>query len=718
MSTTKIRAFLPAVVLCLFPAFATATTNDGDRKSISIARTHSPPVIDGQIDDQEWADATLIKDFHQTVPIDGGLPTEQTIVRISYDDDFLYVSARMEDSNPEGIRATQMIQDKFFFSDDRFWFMLDSFNSKRNDYLFQVNPNGIRRDALRENNSRFIDEWSTIWMAQSSIDETGWSTEMAIPFKSISFDPDSDTWGINFGRAVMSKQEFVIWSSQDRQDWPAYGGEATGFEGMEQGLGLDIVPSISTNAHQDLVLSRTNSEFEPSLDVRYRITPSLSATFTFNTDFSTAEIDDQQIAFDRFSLFFPEKRDFFLQDAGIFEFGNINTNGRPFFSRRIGLSEDGQAIDIKMGAKQTGRLGDFSVGALAIRQVVYGAQEEKDFIVARGSMNVKEESQIGFILTDGDPTSSESNSVLGIDYLYRNSDGPWGQIVTGNFWVQQSDSSDLQGDDMAIGLQLEMPNDRVRPYFSGQEIQKNFNPALGFINRTGIRRYSSGIRYRTRPDEGYWRTVNQRLDFTQVTDMNNNVLSEYTRIRPFGLQSHGNDFWSLDFERNREVVLKDFNLFGRLNIPVGDYEFDRVRAELFSGNQRPISVVLSVQDGEFFNGDRLRKLVEIQWRQSAHFSLSARFEENDVDLPSGSFTSHLASLRTDVAFNSEWSWSTLMQYNNSAEAFGINSRLRYTPEAGQEMILVFNHNADVGIDNRLTSVANDLNLKASYTFRY
>jgi len=202
---------------------------------------------------------------------------------------------------------------------------------------------------------------------------------------------------------------------------------------MEQGLGLDIVPSVSVSQSRDLVLGENESNFEPSLDARYRITPSLSAILTINTDFSTAEVDAQQISLDRFSLFFPEKRDFFLQDAGIFEFGNIDTNGRPFFSRRIGLSETGEPIGIDGGVKLTGRIKSFNIGALAIRQEANGNVTAKDLMVARASMNVLDESAVGFIMTNGDPTSNESNSLVGVDFLYRNSDGPFGQIVTGNF---------------------------------------------------------------------------------------------------------------------------------------------------------------------------------------------------------------------------------------------------------------------------------------------
>ena len=715
--TISARILVAASLLLLATEAAAVYTVNGERKSFAIQKTDSPPVIDGKLDDAVWKTTAAIDDFHQTVPTDGAAPTEQTIVRVTYDDEYLYIAANLRDSEPRAIRAKQMIQGKFFYSDDRFWVTLDSFNNKRNDYFFQVNANGIRRDALRENNARFIDEWAAIWLAESRVHEDGWATEIAIPFKSISFAPGSDTWGINFGRGIVRKQEFNLWSSHERQDWPAYGGEVTGIEEIEQGLGLDVVPSINVSQRRDVVAGDDNNGFEPSLDVRYRITPSLSATLTLNTDFSTAEIDERQVALDRFSLFFPEKRDFFLQDAGIFEFGNIDTNGRPFFSRRIGLSEDGQAVGIDGGIKLTGRVGDFNVGALAIRQEASDDVSARDLFVARGSYNVLDESAVGVIVTHGDPTSNASNSVVGVDFLYRDSSGPFGEIMTGRFWAQQSDSSDLDGDDRAFGMLLEIPSDKLSAYVGGQYIEENFNPALGFVNREGIQRAEAGTRYRYRPKQGFWRAVNAEVDAHRVTDMDGKLLSQMFRFRP-SIYSNRDDFLFIDFESHKEVVLENFDLFDRLLVPAGDYRFNRVRAEIATGMQRPLRLVLSVQDGGFFGGDRLEKFVEVQWRQSAHLFLGLAFTENVVDLPSGSFTSHLASLSSDIAFNSRWSWSNVVQYDNTADVAAFNSRLRYIPEAGKEVIFVLNHGSDVGPDNRLSSTQSDLNLKLSYTFRY
>jgi hypothetical protein len=331
---------------------------------------------------------------------------------------------------------------------------------------------------------------------------------------------------------------------------------------------------------------------------------------------------------------------------------------------------------------------------------------------------VLDESAIGFIMTHGDPNSNESNSVAGVDFLYRNSDGPFGEILMGQVWAQQSQSSGVTGDDQAFGASVEIPSDKLAVWLRGQYIEENFRPALGFVNRTGIRQLETGARFRIRPEDSIWRAVNFRTDFYRVTDMDGVVLSQAIGLEPISLYSHRDDYIFIRAERSTERVRQDFKLFGRLNVPLGEYRFDRVKAQIETGKQRPLSLILSVEEGGYFGGDRLEKAVELQWRQSAYFSMGLSFIENEVDLPGGSFTSHLASFRTDVAFNSKWSWSNFLQYDNSADVYGFNSRLRYLPEAGQELVLIFNNGGVVDAENRYSSTYSDLNLKISYTFRY
>ena len=722
MTRKVIRNCLACFLVCsTSPVFAVGDA-DG-MKSFSITRTDVPPIIDGQIDDPAWKHATVVEDFHQIEPQYREDPTEKTIVRIMYDDDYLYVSADLQDSEPDKIVATQLIQGNSIWADDRFHIILDSFNSKRNDYMFSTNANGVRREALRETNSRFLLDWTTIWKTMSARSERGWTVEMAIPFKSISFDPNSDTWGVNFGRWVIRKREFQSWSSNERHWWAADAGEMSGMEGIQQGLGLDIVPTVNVIQQRDHLTGNEELDVEPSLDLLYKITPSLNAALTINTDFSAAEVDQQQVALDRFSLFFPEKRDFFLQDAGIFEFGNLTGNGRPFFSRRIGLSATGTPIGIDVGGKLTGRTGIFNVGLLGVRQEAStDANDEivsaKDLLVGRASANVLSESQLGFIVTDGDPTSNDSNSLIGADFQYRDSGGFFGETSLGYLWYQETESPGKNDENKAFGAVYQVPSDRVDFRIGALEIQDNFTPALGFVNRRGIRQYDLTVRYRTRPKTGRWLTVDNTIQTFLVTDVNGGVLSRLNRIRPVEFFTHDNDSVFVEWKQSYERVINSFPLFGRLDIPAGDYEFDRYRIELKTGNQRPVSVTLAFEDGGFFGGDRRETFLDFQWRQSAHLFIGLGFSQNAVTLPSGTFTSHLGRLRTDVAFNSRWSWSTFIQYDNVSENVGVNSRLKYEPVAGREMLFVMNHGSGITPENRFINENTGLVLKVSYTFRY
>ena len=371
-------------------------TNDAGRKRLEIVRTELAPKIDGVLDDEIWKTATLISDFHQFQPVDHGEPSERSEFYIAYSERYFYVAARLYDSDPSAISARQMVQGGNMQFDDAFEFILDTFNNGRTGYQFQVNPNGIRREGVFDQPNNLNRDWTGIWQVESKVDDEGWTAEVAIPFNTLNFDPETEEWGFTIARTIARKQEEIAWSSFNRNINPTTTGLITGITDIRQGIGLDIIPSIAMARAKDNVTGIGDDRVDPSLNVFYKITPNLTGALTLNTDFSATEVDNRQVNLSRFSLFFPEKRDFFLQDVDIFSFGglggggnfNNNQNGIPFYSRRIGLSSSGQAVDIDAGLKMTGRVGEWNVGALAVQQGDTSALDGQSLFVGRAAMNV------------------------------------------------------------------------------------------------------------------------------------------------------------------------------------------------------------------------------------------------------------------------------------------------------------------------------------------
>ena len=466
------------------------TTTDG--KEVRVVRVDEVPIIDGKIDEAVWDQAEVLTDFHQSRPIEGAEPSEPTEVFLLYDDDALYIAARMYDSEPDRIAAPTVRHGQGLGRDDRIVIILDPFHTGRGAYRFETNANGIRHDALYDSISSFESAWTVIWESAADYFEGGWEAEMAIPFKTLSFDPTTDAWGFNFGRGIRRRGEEIAWVSRNRSYNASILGTATGLTGMDQGVGLDVVPSVTLNQQRTFDPSGSDFNFEPSLDVFYKITPSLNASLTLNTDFSATEVDDRQVNLTRFSLFFPEKRDFFLNDSDLFTFGRIDeinneassraaaNNGRPFFSRRLGLSGTGQPVDLEYGGKLSGRIGRWNVGALAIRQDAFESIDASNVLVGRVSANVLNESSVGMIFTSGDPNTNLDNSVVGLDFRYLNTRFANGKVLEADAWYQQSDTDGLEGDDASYGIGFRVPaNAGWRGGINHKQIQANFNPALG-----------------------------------------------------------------------------------------------------------------------------------------------------------------------------------------------------------------------------------------------
>lgn len=727
-----------AVVLSMFLPLSVGAQPDRseaarERKTVRVVRTATPPVLDGILDEAEWRGAGYVDDLEQVQPVEHAEPFERTEIFLLYDDDALYVGARLYDTEPELITANVMRQNSWIVPDDSFYVTLDPFNTGRAGFFFGTNPHGVRYDGTYRNVSEIDDNWDGIFNAAAGYFEDGWIAEFAIPFKTLSFDPNIDGWGLNFSRSVPRKNERIAWSSRNRSWDPSVSGLAVGFEGIEQGAGLDIVPSATYKHIRSFSTSESDSDFEPSLDVFYKVTPSLNASLTINTDFSATEVDDRQVNLTRFSLFFPEKRDFFLREEDIFDFGRIGArngngsisaaereNGRPFFSRRIGLGLGGQAVDLEYGGKLSGRVGRWEIGALSIRQDAFAGIEAEALSAVRVKANLVGEQTLGFVFTNGNPTSNDDNMLAGFDYVYRNSRLPGGRTLEAFTWYQQSDTEGLASDDAAFGLGMTIPSTRgFRGGFAAREFQRDFNPGLGFLSRRNVRDYSGHLAYTHRPAGGRWQSIYTGVEGQRIESIDGGLQSQLARVTYAALTNQTGDSISVRSNLQREVLDAPFEISPGIEIPVDAYSFDNFGVELSTSRFRKVSGGLAVYSGDFYDGAREQVSVDLRWQPSPRFAASIGYDVNYIELPAGDFETRLTTANLDLVFSSTLSWVNLLQYDNVSDTIGLSSRLHWIPEAGREMYFVINHTVeDFDLDDRFESLNSDAALKVNYTFRF
>lgn len=736
------RLFL---VLCLLHVSIVAASQDQTpaAKQLTALRVTQAPIIDGHLNEPIWQSAVPIGDLVQIRPNDGTPISERTEVYVLFDDDALYIGARMWDSAPDRIIANIMKQGSGLAEDDRLAVVVDPFNTGRNGYRFEVNANGVRNDMLYQNN-RMQSEWTVIWDAAASTDTEGWIAEIAIPFKTLPFNANIDSWGFNISRAIRRKGEEAVWVSRNRTWNPSIVGSLEGLTGMDQGIGLDVVPSLSLVNRKIFAPADSLTKLEPTLDAYYRITPSLSGSMTINTDFSATEVDDRQVNLTRFNLFFPEKRDFFLNDADLFEFGRIGQagvsesirsvsragqeNARPFFSRRLGLSALGTPVDLEYGGKLSGRIGAWTLGALAVRQDEFVQPDgtiiaASDALVGRVTADVLTESSIGIVATSGNPTSNLNNSLVGMDFTYLNTRLPGNRVLEHEIWYQQSHTEGLNGEDHAFGIGLRMPNaEGLRGGLGYKELGQNFNPGLGFVSRVGVRDMVAEFGHTSILQTQWMQSAFIGADANRVESLDGSLQSQIVALRPLELETRARDMLKLIYTANDEVVARPFTVYrdsaGSVVVPVGRHEFDDHGFEVESAKQRRYTGKFVYRAGEFYDGERLNLGGEVSWKQSRHFTVKLAYDWNDIELPQARFITRLMRTTAEVGITSNLAWTTLLQYDNVSEIFGVHSRLHWIPRAGREVLLVANRGfQDMDNDNSFQSVNSELALKLSYTLR-
>ena len=709
------------------------------RPSAAAVRINSSeaPAIDGDLSDPVWAKATVIDKFTQKQPNPGAEPTERTVLRILYDENNLYFAVYNYDSTPNEIISRSMQRDGPLYTADSFVIQLDPGQTRRNAYSFEVGASGGRTDELELNNTVELTQWDTLWTAQVRRVPDGWTAEVAIPFRDLSIQDDNGDWGFDFSRRIRHKNERVYWSGFNPTlafTDISQNGNLTGISNVNRGVGLDIQVYGALRLKRDPQVPGDNASLSVTggLNAFYKITQSLTGTLTINPDFSDAPLDVRQVNTTRFSLFTPETRDFFLQDAAAFEFGGHNfqrnyndrasNNGRPFFSRNIGLV-NGTPVSIIAGGKLSGDYGGFGIGALTVMTDQTPTTPEQVLSVARITHPIFTESKFGIVFTNGDPTGKTKNSVAGADFQYLDTHFMGNKIVSADAFYDRSFSSKV-GDDDSVALALGYPNEPWGGDFVFKQIGENFQPALGFVNRTGIRQYIGSFTNLNRYRGTYLNQLEFDTNYEFITDLHDRLESRYNDIT-MRLASTPGDEISFKLIRNTEIVpiRRGFNLPGGVPILPGSYDWINgyMRFRTFDG--RPLALETEITCCSFYNGDSVHWKVALNYRPNAYFELLPSYELTSIQLPTGNTDIHLLALEAIFNFIPDMSLDIQGQYDNISANFAFLARYRWEYEPGNEIFVSFAQGAIITGENffqgqRFAAQRSLLSIRLGHTFRF
>ena len=694
--------------------------------------------IDGVLDESIWKNTPNIGDLIQREPRPGQPPTERTDVRLLRDSDFLYIGITAYDSEPDKVIGTQMARDGSLSSDDRISILLDTFRDQRNAFYFSTNPVGALLDGLAFGNQDLNTNWNAIWDLRTKRTEDGWVAEIAIPFKSLSFPENRSVWGFNLSRSIHRKLEENRWSGARLETdflQMSEAGEITNMTDLNQGIGLDVRPFLAASWLKERDVGETTTKLEPGLDVFYNITPSLKLTGTINTDFGETEADARQINLTRFSLFFPEKRSFFLEDVGVFDFastgpqppGGIPGAGAdvyPFFSRRIGLL-NGEEVPLDVGLKLTGKVSNTDVGFLGVRTGDTDFVEAKNFFVGRFKQNLFEQSYVGGIFTDGNPSPDLTGRTYGADTRLATSKflgGPRNFVV--NAYGLRADNPDTSGDDLSYGFSARYPNDLWDGMVVVREIQENFDPGIGFVQRKNVRMYRIAGSYNPRPDDflGIQQMFHD-IYYTRFERLDNGLL-ESSELYITPLDWHFNSGDSLhalaDWIHGFERLFEPFEIWPGVVLQPGDYKTNRFKSVFSSASKRPLQGSVVFSWGDFWSGSAEQLSVSGTFKIPPWFTISANANHTFARLPEGNFTAQILTGRINFAVSPRLSFSNLIQYDNRSRNLGWQSRMRWTVKPGSDLFVSFNQGwINEGSGNlRLRTADTKLSAKFQYTFRF
>jgi hypothetical protein len=701
-----------------FSPARTAAPQSAAPPSARAIRVTQPIKVDGVLDEEAWRQAATIGPLMQADPAEGATPSEDTEVRVLYSVSTLYIGVLCRDRTPSAIVSTHLTRDADLESDDTVLIVVDPFFDHRNGFFFQVNPAGARVDGQVANNSEDTSrDWDGIWEASARITPDGWVAEIAIPFKTLRFKPGQTTWGLNVERVIKRHNEKDRWAAPRRDMWAtnlSEAGRLEGIEGIHQGRGLDIRPYLSGGEQN------SDGKLQAGLDVFKNLTPNMNASVTVNTDFAETEADARQINLTRFPLFFPEKRAFFLEGAGVFDVAATNSESvLPFFSRRIGLLA-GQEVPILLGTKIVGRQSNYNIGVLDVqtRDSADGATSGQNLLAARVSRNLFRQSWIGAIVTRGNPAGTGDNSLVGVDAQFATSTFHGDKNLSSSFFLLRTDDEATNTSDYSVGWNVDYPNDLWNVSWGMRQIGENFRPALGFVPRTGIRRYSPGFEFSPRPGRWGIRQFQFQMEPVVVTDMHNVVQTWDVYTTPAGVELESGDRFEFNVIGQYERLTEPFEIVDGVVIPIASYRMTRWGVQAETADKRPWVGRVEFSWGDFYGGTLRELQLGLTLKPSTHLQFGVELEQNNVTLREGTFQTRVVSVQADYNLSTDVSWANLVQYDSESRIMGVQSRFRWILRPGNDLFLVLNRGwLRRELDDRFLPRFDKGSVKLQYTFR-
>jgi Domain of unknown function (DUF5916)/Carbohydrate family 9 binding domain-like len=718
------RRLVPAagILLWMMPgiAHASAAQSPAPRApataptTLQAIRISAPLRVDGRIDETMYATAPPISDFIQMEPKGGEPATEKTEVWVFFDQDNVYVAMRVWESRPDLMVANEMRRDSNNIRmGDCVAFSFDTFHDGRNAFQFEVNPLGARVDGQSTNERQFNADWNPVWELAVGRFAGGWTVEAAIPFKSLRYQPGTaQVWGFNARRNTKWKNEISFLARIPAAFGIGRGSFAaslfptlTGIDAPPGSKNLEVKPYAVADLTTDRSVSPgivNDPDGHGGLDVKYGVTQSLTADFTYNTDFAQVEADEQQVNLTRFSLFFPEKREFFLENQGTFSFGasatgvaNTPVGDTPllFYSRRIGLNQ-GLEVPILVGGRLTGRAGRYSLGAVDIRtkDTPKAGATATNFSVLRLRRDILRRSSVGVMATRRSVAQNGigSNDASGVDGTF----AFFANVSVNAYWAKTR-TAGLGGTDTSYRTQLEYAGDRYGLQLDRLVVGDSFNPEVGFVRRSNIRESYGQFRFSPRPKRiKSIRKFSGIGTYSYIED-GAGTLQTRTADGEFAIELQNSDRFSVGLLDDFERLTQPFAVTPTAKIPVGGYDFATARVGYVFGQQRPLSGTVLVEHGAFYDGDRTSVgFSRTRVNLTARFSLEPNISFNWIDLPTGSFTTSLVGSRVTYTMRPLMFASALLQYNSTTRRTSANVRLRWEYRAGSELFVVYNEERD------------------------